>query len=148
MALLSLDPQQRRRYEVGRMLASSAIRRASALTVVAALALSSAAPAGTFFFCNPMQETMRAPCCPQEELAEERPSRIEGPDCCEAFSLALSDVPSETQARRLQPLASPPLVMAVVAPVEVAALFSLPFIESSENNTGPPIIRITQAILI
>lgn len=130
------------------MLASSSISRASALTVVAALVLSTAAPAGTFFFCNPMQETMRAPCCPQDELTAELPTRIEKPECCLSFSLELSNVPSETQARRLQPLASPPLVMPVLAPLEIASLVSLPFAETSESNTGPPIIRVTQAILI
>lgn len=130
------------------MFASSAITRASALTVVAALVLSTAAPAGTFFFCNPMQETMRAPCCPQDELTEELPTRIEGADCCEAFSLELANVPSDTQGRRLQPLASPPVVLAVVAPVAVESLLSLRFTASNEHNTGPPIIRITQSILI
>lgn len=130
------------------MFASSSIRRVSTLTVMAALALSTAAPAGTFFFCNPMQETMRDPCCPQDELVAELPTRIEEPDCCLAFSLELVNPPSETQARRLQPLASPPQAMPVLAPVEVAPLVSPRFARSSESSTGPPIIRVTQAILI
>ena len=122
--------------------------RPAALVLLPALLLVGAGPAGTFFFCPSMQELMREACCPEED-EQTAGLRLEPEACCAEVTVAREVVPSQTAPRfsfEFVALALPltlPSWETLLRPVALAADGS-----DGRTTTGPPILRVTQALLI
>lgn len=128
---------------------SRAIRRSAALALVPALLLAGVGPAGTFVFCHPMQEVMITSCCPVEEQPDRAYSQIESTACCERFTVEPSIIPSDTAQRHSHQLASPPLAVLASAQVDLARrLVPAVLATNGWSNIGPPLLHVTQSLLI